>query len=185
MKKHNTGFTLIEVLVALLVFAIGMLGLAGLQVQAYQAASSAQGRTAATFAASHLFERMRANIDGVTAGDYAYDSSNDGLPAAVANCNTAAGCGSATNMAQNDLREWLLTLNQALPILNSDNTISNAASIVLCNDSTPTITTPTAVGGSINCDGLLGQWTIYIDWTDQKEEEADFKIKRQTFTFVP
>lgn len=184
MKRLNQGFTLIEVLVALLVFAIGMLGLAGLQVQAYQAASSAQGRTVTTLAASHLFERMRANMDGFTAGDYAYDSSNDGLPAAVSDCNTLAGCGGADQMAQNDLREWLLTLNQALPILNSDNTINADANIVVCNDSTPSIAAPATVGANINCDGLLNQWTVYIDWTDQREE-AGYKIKRQTFTFVP
>ena len=184
MKTSNQGFTLIEVLVALLIFAIGMLGLAGLQVHAYQAASSAQGRTVATMAASHLFERMRANMNGFTAGDYAYDSSADGLPAAVAACNTTAGCGGSSNMAQNDLREWLLEINKGLPILNSDNSINNDANIIVCNDSTPDIDPPAAVGGNINCDGLLNQWTVYIDWTDQREN-AGYKIKRQTFTFVP
>ncbi len=188
MRNFNQGFTLIEVLVALLIFAIGMLGLAGLQVQAYQAASSAQGRTIATMSASHIFERMRANINGFNAGDYAYDSSADGLPAAVAACNTLAGCGGSANMAQNDLREWLLALNEGLPILNGDSatatTVNNDTRIIICNDSTPTFTTPAALGGGVNCDGLLNQWTVYIDWTDQREQ-AGFKIKRQTFTFVP
>jgi type IV pilus assembly protein PilV len=181
MKKSNSGFTLIEVLVALLIFAIGMLGLAGLQLQAHQSTSYAQGRTATTMAASHLFERMRANINGVTAGDYTYTSTS-GLPAAVAACNTIAGCGSAAQMAQNDLREWLLALDQSLPIFDrTDFSFNGDINIRVCLDSTPETDATTA----INCDGLLGQWTVFIDWTEQREELAGFQLNRQSFTFVP
>ena len=184
MKIHQNGFTLIEVLVALLIFAFGMLGLAGLQLQAHQSMSYAQSRTAATMAATHLFERMRANINAVNSGDYAFNSTS-GLPAAVAACNTAAGCGTAAQMAQNDLREWILTLAQSLPILNGDLTFNSDASIRICLDSSPTTGVPTSVGANINCDGLLGQWTVYIDWVEQSEDLAAFQLNRQTFTFVP
>tara|TARA_R110002049_G_scaffold13509_2_gene58585 strand:- start:220227 stop:220778 length:552 start_codon:yes stop_codon:yes gene_type:complete len=181
MKRLNSGFTLIEVLVALLIFAVGMLGLAGLQLQAHQSTSYAQGRTATTMAASHLFERMRANINGVTAGDYAYNSTA-GLPDAVAACNTVAGCGSAAQLAQNDLREWLLTLDQSLPIFDrSDFSFNDDISIRVCIDSSPEIDAATA----INCDGLLGQWTVFIDWTEEREELTEFQSNRQTFSFVP
>ena len=185
IKKFNQGFTLIEVLVALLIFAIGMLGLAGLQLQAHQTTSYAQGRTAATMAASHLFERMRANNNAVTAGDYAFSSATTVLPAAVADCNTVTGCGSAAEMAQNDIREWILTLNQSLPILNSDLSFNTDANIRICIDSSPEFSTPTSVGAGINCDGALGQWTIYIDWVERREELTTFQVNRQTFTFVP
>ncbi len=182
MKNLNSGFTLIEVLVALLIFAIGMLGLAGLQLQAHQSTSYAQGRTAATMAASHLFERMRENINSVAAGDYAYSSAADGLPAAVIACKTTAGCGTAAQMAQNDIREWLLTLDQSLPIFDRPAFNINAGvNIQICQDSTPTLDAAQA----INCDGALGQWTIYIDWTEERDDNDEFKSNRQTFTFVP
>ncbi len=185
IRKLSKGFTLIEVLVALLIFVIGMLGLAGLQLKAHQSSSFAHGRTTATLGSSGLVERMRANFSGATAGNYVYDSSVDGLPAAVPTCNTAAGCGGAANMAQNDLREWLLSLDQSLPILNSAGTAINAsADITVCRDATPETAVPAAVGGGIACDGDPSQWTVYIDWTDERNTTAS-TVKRYTFTFVP
>ncbi len=184
IRRTNKGFTLIEVLVAMLIFAVGLLGLAGLQLQALRSSSFAQGKTAATMGASHLVERMRANIAGANAGNYAYSSDVDGIPAVVPNCNTVAGCGSAANMAQNDLREWLLTLDQSLPILSGAG-INPDTDITVCLDSTPSTAIRNAPGAGINCDGLLGQWTIYIDWTEQREDRNQFLVNRQTLTFVP
>mgnify|MGYP001825283225 CR=1 FL=1 len=184
MKINNKGFTLIEVLVALLIFAIGMLGLAGLQLRAQQATSYSHSKTAVTMGASHLVERMRANVAGVNAGDYTFNGAVDGLPPAVLDCNTTTGCGGAANMAQNDLREWLLTLDQNIPILNG-NAINADSSVVVCLDSIPDTSIPVAVGAGINCDGLLGQWTIYLDWTERRDERENFEIKRQTLTFIP
>lgn len=184
-NKLTKGFTLIEVLVALLIFAIGMLGLAGLQLKAHQSSSFAHGRTNATLAVSGLAERMRSNLTAVTAGNYVYDSGT-GLPAPVPNCNLAAGC-TAVQMANNDIRQWLLELNETLPVLNRLNTdavppsaISASANIQVCRDATPE-TTP---GSAIGCDGDLTQWTVYVDWSDERNLTAQTN-KRYTFTFVP
>ena len=177
--KKNQGFTLIEVLVAVLIFAIGMLGLAGLQLRAHQSSSFAHGRTVATLSASSLVERMRANLNGVNAGDYAFDS-ND-VPDAVPACNQLAGCGTDALQAQNDLREWLFELNNSLPILNAaGGQIVGSADIQVCQDGTP----ETQSGTAIACDGDATQWTIYIDWTDNRKEGAAIN-NRYTLTFEP
>ena len=182
--KKNSGFTLFEVLIAILIFSIGMLGLAGLQLRAQQATSFAQDKTLATLGASHLVERMRANIAGVNAGAYAFDSAA-GLPAGDAQCNTATGC-NANNLAGNDLREWILTLNQSIPLLNAALAFNANANVRVCIDSTPDSATPANPGAGINCDGLLGQWTIYIDWVEQREDRNNnLENYRQTFTFTP
>lgn len=67
--RTQRGFTLLEVLVALLVLAIGLLGLAGLMVQGLRFNHDAYVRSQATFLAYDLFERMRLNR--AQAGAYA------------------------------------------------------------------------------------------------------------------
>lgn len=64
------GFTLIEVMVALLVLSIGLLGLAALQTAALRDGQRAELRTRAVQAASDMVERMRANPAGTAAGRY-------------------------------------------------------------------------------------------------------------------
>ena len=63
--KTNTGFTLIEVLIAMLVLAVGLLGLAGLQATSLKNNQSAYNRSQATQLAYDMADRMRANVAGV------------------------------------------------------------------------------------------------------------------------
>ena len=67
------GFTLTEVLVAIVVLAIGLLGLAGLQAVGLRGNHSAYLKTQATLAAQDIIERMRANRTPL-AGSYEIDS---------------------------------------------------------------------------------------------------------------
>jgi len=55
------GFSLVEVLVAVLVLSVGLLGLAALQVMSLRASDSARMRTAVSIAAYDLADRLRAN----------------------------------------------------------------------------------------------------------------------------
>lgn len=57
----QSGMTLIEVLVALLVFSIGILGVAMLQLNALKYTDSSMRSMHASFIANDLFERIRAN----------------------------------------------------------------------------------------------------------------------------
>lgn len=184
-KNKQAGFTLIEVLVAVLIFAIGMLGLAGLQLSAHQSSSFSQIRTSATLAATSLVERMRANRTAIQAGNYVFNAAVAGgstIPAAVPAC-ALAGCGGAANVAQNDLNEWLNQLNNSLPVL-SGNALAANAMVVVCQDGTPTNGIPAALGAGIACDGDPNQWTIYIDWNDTRNLNSG-NVNRYTFTFVP
>jgi|TARA_B110000240_G_C13428330_1_gene422572 type IV pilus assembly protein PilV len=65
-KILNSGFTLIEVLITLIVFSIGLLGLANLQGQSINSSYNAHLRTQATSLASSMIDRMRANRQQAT-----------------------------------------------------------------------------------------------------------------------
>lgn len=62
MRRSSAGFTLIEALVALLVLAIGMLAVAGLQVFSLQSSQSSFQRSVAVVQANDLVERLWADI---------------------------------------------------------------------------------------------------------------------------
>lgn len=57
----QSGMTLIEVLVALMVFSVGILGVAMLQLNALKYTDSSMRSMHASFIANDLFERIRAN----------------------------------------------------------------------------------------------------------------------------
>ncbi len=103
----HCGFTLLEVLIAIVVLSIGLLGLAGLQAAGLRNNNSAYMRTIATQQANDMADRMRTNLPGVITN--AYDSIG-GIPAnpgcITTNCTIA-------QVAQYDAFDWN-TMNQSL-----------------------------------------------------------------------
>jgi type IV pilus assembly protein PilV len=100
--SRQSGFTLIEVLVAVVVLSIGLLGLAGLQAMGLRNSHSAYLRSQATLQAYDMMDRMRANMSGF------FDANGNYInPAPVenTNCLGTAGC-SSNDMAAHDLYEW-------------------------------------------------------------------------------
>jgi len=100
------GFTLVEVLVAVLVLSIGLLGLASLQATSLRNNSDASIQTRASYIASDMADRIRAN--GSQAGAYPTTA-----PATVTGGCVTGTC-TPTQMVQNDLAEWN-ALVQTLP----------------------------------------------------------------------
>jgi len=117
LKRRTRGVTLIEVLVALVIVAVGLLGLAGLQVRGLSIQKDAHGRAIATQLALDLADRMRANrVPGTLTPpiDYTFTSAySTALPTASTNCASVV-CNEA-QQAQFDLASWLERVSQALP----------------------------------------------------------------------
>ena len=99
-RKNQRGATLVEVLVALLVLSIGLLGVAALQVSALQTNRGAHVRSQASVLAYDIADRMRANRDAALADAY------------VLTLTAPAG---GTGMALADLQNWKATLTNTLP----------------------------------------------------------------------
>ena len=74
MRKHQRGSSLIEGLTAIVIFAFGMLGLAGLKTQLVQQSSNAQIRAQASFFAEELIGLATADTANVTC----YQMTGDG-----------------------------------------------------------------------------------------------------------
>ena len=98
--RHQSGSSLIEILVTLVILAIGILGVFALQTSSLKSNQNSYLRTQATILSYDIVERIRANREGVNNLDY-----NNPTPATTASCLTTTGC-SATQMAANDISEW-------------------------------------------------------------------------------
>ncbi len=149
----NKGFTLIEILVALLILTIGLLGIGGLQTKAQQYGRYSYLSTQATVFGHDILERARANPKGLLSGFYNKPNNQQ-----HASCYSLTGC-SVQEMAENDMYEWHTKITSTLP----------GGGSVICLDSTPNDGTPAETA----CDGLgliyaAKVWWKLPDGTDQR-----------------
>lgn len=105
-KGTEAGFTLVEVMVAMLVLLIGLLGVAKLQIENVQNSRSALYRMHATVIAEEMLDRVRSNPAGLSGGAYSGVSFDSGAatPASV-NCDITDGCAFG-QIATRDKYEW-------------------------------------------------------------------------------
>ena len=119
MTWHTTqrqrGVSMIESLVALLVLAIGVLGLAGLQTRSLVETRHTNARANALMLANDLAERMRLNRDQaiITDNSNPYLRDFEQSIAAGPTCTTKA-CTPA-ELGQFDRDEWSRSVRQLLP----------------------------------------------------------------------
>jgi len=108
------GFTLLEVLIALLIFSLGLLGMAGLLSVSVRTNHSAYVRTQVTFLAQALADRMRSNNLGLWANSYNVGLTNAAAVTVPTTCNYPSTCSSA-DMATRDMAVWVNQLVAFLP----------------------------------------------------------------------
>lgn len=101
--RWSTGFTLMEVLVALFVLSVGLLGLAGLQTFGMKYNQQSYQRTQAIYQAYDIIDRIRANPAGKTAGNYDTVAAGS-IPTITTDCTTAL-CSTAA-LATYDINKW-------------------------------------------------------------------------------
>lgn len=106
--RRAHGFTLIEVLIALVIMSVGMLGIAGLYVHSMQAGRTSIFRHNAVTLASDVADRIRANPRA--AATYALA---DPMTASI--CYTSGIDCTRDEMALNDIYLWNLQARNTLP----------------------------------------------------------------------
>jgi len=105
------GFTLVEVLVALIVLSIGMLGIAALYLESLRASRQALVRTEAVVLASDIADRIRANRAPVNAYD----------------CGGTCDAGEGVGHAITDINAWRTAVSTQLPGGSASITFAAAA----------------------------------------------------------
>ena len=109
LQKIQRGFSLLEVVIALFVLSVGMLGSTAMVLRGQNEARETNYESIASMLAQTMADRMRANIQGVNSGAY------DGLNSGIANPGCiATGCNS-NEIAAYDSFEWGRELAQWLP----------------------------------------------------------------------
>ncbi len=103
VAQREGGFTMVEVLIAVLVLSIGLIGLASLQGVSLQFNNSAYLRSQATNLAYDIADRMRANRSQAIIAGSPY------------NIAVGAAIPAPGTLAQTDLNEWLTALQNTLP----------------------------------------------------------------------
>jgi type IV pilus assembly protein PilV len=115
------GFTLIEVLVAVVVLAIGILGASATQLAALRTRHQSGLMSDGVQLASALADSMRANLEPMAAADggnpylqLRYDAATDGAPTPAQQCLPGAGC-SAFQLAEADVDQLRQALHAGFP----------------------------------------------------------------------
>ena len=146
LRKRHLGFSMIEVLVALVIIAIGLLGMAGLQGFSISSSYNAHLRTQATSLAQGIIDRMRANRE--QAVDGAYDTNFDEAPTSSIDC-IANAC-DTSDIRTFDLLEWKCNLGKFA---------NNSICLPLVSQSTLPLG-----DGEITQDN--GQIRVTVQWSD-------------------
>ena len=109
ITNKSKGFSLVEVLIALIIMSVGMLGIAGLYVQSMQAGRTSMLRHHAVTLAGDIADRIRANpLAGVTYTQT--PGADNGCVAQDTDCTVV-------EMAQHDVFLWRNQAREFLPVM--------------------------------------------------------------------
>lgn len=113
-KKKQQGMGLIEVLVAAVIIAIGLMGLAGLQARSLQMNQSAHFRSQANYYAYEIVDAMRMNRRAAEKGEFDFAMGNKTAP-------------TGDSMPDQALARWINGITTTLPMDDNGNTGGSVA----------------------------------------------------------
>ena len=170
------GSTLFEVLIAVLVLGVGILGVGAMQARSLSSSHTASMRSQAVALSQDMADRMRANLTAVRA---AAPNNYGTLAAAVNSCRAIyrtaqiafpATC-TPTQLAADDLFDWNDRVAALLPLGVGR----------VCLDSTP----DDGTAGATACDGAGNIYAVKVFWTERATRAAAVEPKRFVTTVRP
>ena len=166
-RAAQHGFTLLEVLIALVIFSIGLMGIAGLQVSGMRFTHDSQLRTLALAQAETLADRMRSDAAGVQNGFYNIQGPMPS-PADVGYVDCYIVTCTSQQLAKFTLATWNGPSGDLTRVEESNHDVLPSGDGVVCIDSTPDDATSIAW----NCDNAQvekarGIYTIKVRWRER------------------
>ena len=179
---QQNGFTLIEVLVSVFVLALGVIGIAGMQLTAMRNSQQSNYQTVAVQLASELADNMRSNAAVMKKDDsdnpflFSYDSASGSNPDEPGSkCYTTTNC-DADALAKFDIYEWSLRLKGMLP----------NGRVKVCRDKQP------VTGGTLTWDctaplsgGVNSPMVIKVGWQVKGASKEDKSYLDSSGKLIP
>ena len=110
--RRQRGDTMIEVLVTIIIIAVGVLGAAALQVTTLRNLSSSHSASIAAIVADDFSERMRANPIAALNNDYEHTVAPEGYTSTMCTANNVC---SSDQLAIYDMGVWWEEMSAVLP----------------------------------------------------------------------
>ncbi|TDR18424.1 type IV pilus modification protein PilV [Marinicella litoralis] len=175
-SKKEQGFTLLEVLVSVLVFSFGLLGIAGMMTISVRNNHNGYLRSQANFLAENMMDRMRSNPTALWAGAYNGLAANGTTDCSLTGTPPVTGTPCNFNqLAAYDTESWARSLAQYLPAGQGTITcVANSALSAFINPASP----PSIWFPAPPFDGVC---TITIQWNEADRDSAQ---SAQTLSLV-
>jgi len=115
VMRRCKGTSLIEVLVTVVILAISLIGIAGLQIFGVRQNHSAYLRSQSTILASDILDRMRANrLQAATTSAYLLNF-GDVVPSPGTDCSAVTQSCAPLQIAQYDMGQWTSAVAGVMP----------------------------------------------------------------------
>jgi type IV pilus assembly protein PilV len=181
--RHIGGFSLIEVMVALIIVAVGMLGIAKMQALALSTTASSGVRSLVAIEAASLAASMHSNRDywvgAPTSFTVGVQTTTPGTIVVTitdatntlnvaANCQTTTAC-TAAQLAAYDVQQWGTALGQVVPAALATINCQSATAPTSCNIQITwqenVVATNNAAAAQSSAAGVLNspQYTLYVE----------------------
>lgn len=157
--QNEKGFTLIEALIALVVFSIGLLGLAAMYSKSMMVTHSAYMRSLASIQALDMAERIRANIylnHAASPYTLSVNDSTSSIQDVADRCNATSRC-AATELRDWDIDSWI--------------------------DETQNLFGALFQGAEIVFDSALNEYEIELTWSERDPEPGQNSSGLDTISF--
>ncbi len=167
----QTGASMVEILVSLLILSVGTLGMAGLQVRAIRGSVSSAQRVQAVMLSNVMMEMLRADVSSAKALKYNMGGSDTSGAITDTVCSTEGF--SAEDLPGKNKKYWIEALQKSMGTATTSSGTSSVSS------TTTSQATSKPACGAVLCNAS-GECRVRVTWDDRPAgglEKQSIEIK--------